>query len=255
MTIDLHRASTPSAIQADLFPGLQRHRFGPLVDGDWTAFRLWAPSVASADLLIKGREPVPMIRGPEGFLIASVENCGPGTRYKFRVGDVEFPDLASRQQDGDTSGWSVVRDVLRPSDRQGPVRPWHETIICEVHVGTVSPEGTFDGLRRRLEHFRDAGYTCLELMPINEFPGTRNCGYDGTLIFAPESSYGTPDQLRALVDRAHELELCMVLDVVYNHFGKVDNFVGRYAPEWFSDEITTPWGPGIIFDEEIVRQF
>ena len=117
------------------------------------------------------------------------------------------------------------------------------------------PEGTFEGLRERLEHFRDAGYTCLEIMPINEFPGARNWGYDGTLIFAPASAYGTPEELRALVDRAHELGLCMVLDVVYNHFGEVDNFVEHYAPEWFNDEVKTPWGPGIDFNQPMVRQF
>lgn len=255
MTIDLDRAASRPSIDVGLEPGPQRYRFGPQIDGDRTAFRLWAPTIASAELLIKGRDPVSMVRGPEGFLLASVESCGPGTRYKFRVGEHEFPDLASRQQDDDTSGWSVVRDVLRPSDREGPLRPWHEAIICEVHVGTASPEGTFNGLKARLEHFRDAGYTCLELMPVNEFPGSRNWGYDGTLIFAPENSYGTPNDLRALVDRAHELGLCMVLDVVYNHFGNVDNFVDRYAPEWFSRDIETPWGPGVNFNEEIVRQF
>lgn len=253
MTIDLDR----SAIQPRVATGAppQAVRFGPLVDGGITAFRLWAPSAPSADLLIQGRDAVPMVRSPEGFLLATLENCGPGTRYKFRVGDLEFPDLASRQQDDDASGWSVVCHPLRPSDRKAPVRPWHETTICEVHIGTVSPEGTFNGLRNRLEHFRDAGYTCLEVLPVNEFPGTRNWGYDGTLIFAPEHSYGTPEELRQLVDRAHELGLSMILDVVYNHFGETHNFVQDYAPQWFSDDVTTPWGPGINFDEPMVRQF
>jgi maltooligosyltrehalose trehalohydrolase len=233
----------------------RRYRFGPLIEGDTTTFRLWAPSLQGAELLIEGRDPISMNRAEDGFLIGKAAGCGPGTRYKFRTGDLVFPDLASRQQDGDTAGWSIVRAPLAPSDRQDPLRPWHESVICEVHIGTVSPEGTFDGLRRRLEHFRDAGYTCLEIMPINEFPGTRNWGYDGTLIFAPESSYGTPDQLRALVDRAHELGLCLVLDVVYNHFGNVDNFVQHYAPEWFSSKVKTPWGPGIDFNQPMVRQF
>lgn len=192
------------------------------------------------------------VDGFHTLIVAGVED---GARYRFRVGGLEFPDLASRQQDGDTSGWSIVRRPLPPSLRRAPLRPWHETLICEVHIGTVSPEGTFTGLKNRLEHFRDAGYTALEIMPVNEFPGARNWGYDGTLIFAPDGSYGTPEELRALVDRAHELGLCMILDVVYNHFGEVDNFVERYAPEWFDQSIETPWGAGINFDEPMVRQF
>jgi maltooligosyltrehalose trehalohydrolase len=149
----------------------------------------------------------------------------------------------------------MLRRPLATSDRNAPLRPWHQTIICEVHVGTVTPEGTFNALREYLPHFRDAGYTCLEIMPVNEFPGSRNWGYDGTLIFAPDGSYGTPEELRALVDGAHELGLCTILDVVYNHFGEVDNFIQHYAPEWFAPDVKTPWGPGINFDEEMVRQF
>jgi maltooligosyltrehalose trehalohydrolase len=184
------------------------YRFGPLVEADRVTFRLWAPSAKAAEVIIDGRAPVAMRRGADGFLIAVVDDCTHGSRYKFKVGELSFPDLASRQQDGDTSGWSIVRAPFAPSERETPLRPWHETVICEVHVGTATPEGTFAALAHRLEHFRDAGYTALEIMPINEFPGRRNWGYDGTLIFAPESAYGTPEDLRALVDRAHELGIC-----------------------------------------------
>ena len=235
--------------------GRAKYRHGPVVQGDATIFRLWAPGIRQASLELAGRLPLPMTRESDGFWMVAAKQAGPGTHYQFRVGDTVFPDLASRQQATDSSGWSVVRQPLEPSPRKTPLRPWHETIICEVHVGTASPQGTFNGLRERLEHFRDAGYSCLEIMPINEFPGRRNWGYDGTLVFAPEAAYGTPDELRALVDRAHELGLCMVLDVVYNHFGETDNFVQTYAPEWFNHEVETPWGPGINFDEPMVRQF
>lgn len=230
-------------------------RFGPVVHADSTTFRLWAPGVSKAEVVIDGRGSLPLRPLPDGFHGAEVEGCSEGTRYRFRAAGIEFPDLASRQQVDDASGWSIVRAPLPPSPRKEPLRPWHETLICEVHVGTASPEGTFRGLQDRLEHFRDAGYTCLEIMPVNEFPGTRNWGYDGTLVFAPESAYGTPEELRALVDRAHELGLCMVLDVVYNHFGETDNFVERYAPEWFNPRVETPWGPGINFDQAMVREF
>ena len=164
-----------------------------------------------------------------------------------------FPDLASRQQDAEAAEWSVVRKHIEPPPRFS--RSWTEAVICEVHVGTATAEGTFRALKERLEHFRDAGYTCLEIMPINECPGSRNWGYDGTLIFAPESAYGTPEDLRDLVARAHELGLIMILDVVYNHFGSVDNFAIDYVPEWFDQEVDTPWGPSIDFNQEMVRKF
>jgi maltooligosyltrehalose trehalohydrolase len=231
------------------------YRFGPLVGARRTIFRLWAPSAPGAEVIIEGRGAVPMRPADDGFLIAEVEGCTHGERYRFKVGELTFPDLASRQQDGDTSGWSIVRAPFAPAKRRTPLRPWHEAVICEVHVGTATPEGTFAALAEKLEHFRDAGYTALEIMPINEFPGRRNWGYDGTLIFAPESAYGSPEDLRALVDRAHELGLCVILDVVYNHFGEVDNFLARYAPEWFDPRVETPWGPGVNFNEEMVRQF
>ena len=228
------------------------YRFGPQLEGSKTRFRLWAPGLAHADLVVRGGPTLPMDKALDGFF-ETVAECGPDTRYKFRAGDIEFPDLASRRQDGDARGWSVVC----PQFASPPAfsRPWHEMVICEVHVGAATPEGTFKGLADRLEHFRDAGYTCLEIMPVNECPGQRNWGYDGTLIFAPESAYGTPQDLRDLVARAHELGLTMILDVVHNHFGSVDNFAAQYVPEWFDDQVQTPWGPGIDFNQEPVRQF
>jgi maltooligosyltrehalose trehalohydrolase len=229
-------------------------RFGPFLAGDKTTFRLWAPSLPSADLIIDGRPAQPMAKAADGFFIVDAEEAGPGTRYMFRSGGLSFPDIASRQQHEDANGWSVVRGPLAPG-RGNPVRPWHEAVICEVHVGAATPEGTFAALSERLEHFRDAGFTCLEIMPVNEFPGVRNWGYDGTLIFAPEHAYGSPEDLRALVAHSHELGLSMVLDVVYNHFGEADNFLPRYAPEWFKNDETTPWGPAINFDEPMVRRF
>lgn len=232
-----------------------RYQHGPLIGPDGTTFRLWAPGATAAGVIIDGGPQLPMSATEEGFWAATAKGIGAGTRYQFQIGDLVFPDAASRQQAEDAKGWSIVRRPFEASARRAPIRPWHETVICEVHIGTASPEGTFNGLRERLEHFRDAGYTCLEIMPVNEFPGARNWGYDGTLIFAPEAAYGSPEDLRALVDRAHELGLCMVLDVVYNHFGETDNFVQRYAPEWFNPEVETPWGPGINFDQRAVRQF
>jgi len=230
-------------------------RFGPLICGSTTTFRLWAPAARTASVIFRTGAAVPFSRTADGLLAAVAHECPPGTAYKFVIDGLEVPDPASRQQEDDADGWSLVVSPLPPSERNGPLRPWHETLLCEVHIGTASPEGTFIGLMNRLEHFRDAGYTALEIMPVNEFPGSRNWGYDGTLIFAPDRSYGTREDLRALVDRAHELGLCVILDVVYNHFGEVDNFIEKYAPEWFDKDIETPWGPGIDFTQPMVRQF
>ncbi|QQR34836.1 malto-oligosyltrehalose trehalohydrolase [Devosia oryziradicis] len=231
------------------------YRFGALADAEATTFRLWAPSANAVSVVFKDGDPVPLRRVDEGFLEAVVPSCPPGTAYMFRIDGKDVPDPASRQQESDSDGWSLVTTRLTPTGRDEPLRPWSETLLCEVHVGTASPEGTFAGLMRRLEHFRDAGYNALEIMPVNEFPGNRGWGYDGTLIFAPEAAYGTRDDLRALVDRAHELGLCLILDVVYNHFGDEQNFMKDYAPEWFDPEVETPWGPGIDFTQPMVRQF
>ncbi|PXA90857.1 malto-oligosyltrehalose trehalohydrolase [Nostoc sp. 3335mG] len=229
--------------------------FGPQIGSVGVTFRLWAPSAGAVSVIFPDREAVALGKNEEGWWSGTVKGCGAGTRYRFAVDGLEVPDPASRMQNGGTRGWSVVTAPLAPSGRAEPLAPWHETVLCEVHVGTATPEGTFAGLMRRLEHFRDAGYTALEIMPINTFPGERGWGYDGTLIFAPHSAYGTREELRALVDRAHELGLCLILDVVYNHFGEVDNFMDDYLPEWFDDTVETPWGPGIDMAREPVRQF
>jgi malto-oligosyltrehalose trehalohydrolase len=232
-----------------------QYRFGPLPGDTGTLFRLWAPSRQNVHLLLKDQNPIAMERQDDGFWQVHAEGVGPGARYQFVVDGQSFPDPASREQEEDVDGWSIVRGPSGREPQAGPLRPWHETILCEVHIGTASPEGTFKGLMDRLEHFRDAGYTGLEVMPLNEFPGERGWGYDGVLIFAPEKSYGTPEELRALVDRAHALGLCMVLDVVYNHFGEARSSMAVPAPEWFDPEIKTPWGPAIDVRRDVVRQF
>ena len=232
-----------------------QNKFGPQPDETGTLFRLWAPSQTSVHLLIEGRSPQPLDKQDDGFWVGHAAGIGPGTHYKFRAAGIDFPDPASRQQVDDADGWSVVRGSFNLPAHKGPLHEWDQSILCEVHVGTATPEGTFKGLMQRLEHFRDVGYTTLELLPINEFPGKRGWGYDGTLIFAPEASYGTPEDLRALVDRAHDIGLCIVLDVVYNHFGEACNYIPKYAPEWFDPEIKTPWGPAVNFRQEAVRQF
>ena len=147
--------------------------------------------------------------------------------------------------------WSILTP-LRWNETRWTGRPWHEAVLYELHVGI------FDGFRgviSELSRLAALGVTAIELMPIAEFPGARNWGYDGVLPFAPEASYGTPEDLKALVDAAHAHGLMIFLDVVYNHFGPDGNYVSLYAPQLFRDDAATPWGPAIDFRREEVRRF
>lgn len=229
-------------------------RHGPRRDGDAVRFRLWAPNSDEVELLRPDAGPLAMERDVDGFFSVSVPAAS-GQLYRLRADGLEVPDPASRGQSGDVDGWSRLRlDPLGPA-RRGPVRPWHETILCEVHVGTATPEGSFRALAGKLRHFVDAGYTAIELLPVNDFPGRWNWGYDGVLPFAPDESYGTPEDLRALVDAAHEAGLGVMLDVVYNHFGPSGNYLPHYAGSFFTERTETPWGAAIDLANPIVRAF
>jgi maltooligosyltrehalose trehalohydrolase len=225
-----------------------------LVDKSRTQFRIWAPDQKAVALAIEGRPPTPMTTSGDSWF-AVTANCGAGTRYRYLLQDGKaVPDPASRLQDGDVHGHSIVVDPAsyqwRKPEWRG--RPWAEAVLYELHVGLL---GGFDGVRRELRQLADLGFTAIELMPIAEFPGARNWGYDGVLPFAPESSYGTPDQLKALIDEAHGLGLMIFLDVVYNHFGPDGNDLPLYAGGMFRDDIATPWGPAIDFRRPEVRRY
>jgi maltooligosyltrehalose trehalohydrolase len=172
------------------------------------------------------------------------------------LGDgTRVPDPASRFQPEDVHGPSEVVDP-RGYRWQHPDwcgRPWHETVLYELHVGTFSEEGTFDGLRRKLDHLVGLGVTAVELMPLADFPGLRNWGYDGVLPFAPDASYGSPDQLKRLIDEMHGRGLMAFLDVVYNHFGPDGNYLSLYAPDYFDPNAQTPWGAAINYRQRPVR--
>jgi maltooligosyltrehalose trehalohydrolase len=229
----------------------------PLADGR-TRFRIWAPGARSVGLEVEGHPPVAMTRDESG-VHTGLANCGPGARYRYRpdVGDganLAVPDPASRAQPDGVQGPSLVVDPKayrwRRPDWRG--RPWETAVIYEVHVGLM---GGFDGLEAALADLADLGITAIELMPIAAFSGARNWGYDGVLPFAPAAAYGTPDQLKRLIDRAHELGLMMILDVVYNHFGPDGNYIGAYAPQMFREDIQTPWGGAIDFRRPEVRGY
>jgi maltooligosyltrehalose trehalohydrolase len=232
-----------------------RPSFGAnLISPGRTEFRIWAPGQRDVSVAIEDRPLLPMVRGEHGWFTAEAA-CGAGTRYRYVLQDgTRVPDPAARAQAADVQSESVVVDPAsyrwRRPDWRG--RPWHEAVLYELHVGTF---GGFNGVAQQLPRLAELGITAVELMPIAEFPGARNWGYDGVLPFAPEHSYGSPDDLKALVDAAHEHGLMIFLDVVYNHFGPDGNYLHAYAPEMFQDNVHTPWGPAIDFRRRQVRDF
>jgi len=232
-------------------------RFGPLLHRDGgTTFRLWAPA-ASEVALVTSRETVSVPHQGEGWYEVALRHAGPGTRYRFRIDDkIDVPDPASHCQPDDVHGPSEIIDhsyAWEARDWRG--RPWHEVVFSELHVGTFAPQGTFRAAIEKLDHVVATGITAIELMPVAEFSGRRNWGYDGVLLFAPDSAYGRPEDLKALVDAAHDRGLMVFLDVVYNHFGPEGNYLGQYAPQFFTSHHTTPWGDAIDYRVPQVRQF
>jgi maltooligosyltrehalose trehalohydrolase len=228
---------------------------GPELTSAGVQFRLWAPAAKQVELVLE--RPLRMERHESGWHTLLVPEARAGTRYKFRIdGELDVPDPASAFQPEDVSGPSEVIDhaahIWRATDWRG--RPWESAAFLELHVGTFTPAGTFQAAIERLDHVVDAGFTAIELMPVADFSGRRNWGYDGVLLFAPDSAYGRPEDLKALIDAAHLRGLMMFLDVVYNHFGPEGNYLGRYAPEFFT-AARTPWGNAIDYRIPQVRAF
>ena len=235
-------------------------RFGTEIDADGRVrFHLWAPSAREVALVLTADargavRAFPMRREAGGWFLAD-EAVAAGASYHFCIdGRIDVPDPAARAND-DVHGPSRLLDphayAWHDADWRG--RPWHEAVIYELHVGTFTPGGTFRAAIDRLDHLESLGATFVELMPLAEFAGTRGWGYDGVLWFAPESAYGTPDELKALVDAAHARGLGVLLDVVYNHFGPEGNWLHAYAPEFFNPEHHTPWGAAINYDGDASR--
>ena len=234
---------------------MSRRTFGPRLTEGGTSFRLWAPAARRVDLILK--TPQPMQPSHSGWFIANVDRAKAGTRYKFRIdNDIEVPDPASSFQPEDVFGPSEVIDhtsfAWRAQDWRG--RPWEDTVLIEAHVGTFTPAGSFRAMIDKLDHLAETGITVLELMPLADFAGRRGWGYDGVLWYAPDSSYGRPEELKTLIDEAHLRGLMVFLDVVYNHFGPEGNFLHRYAPAFFF-EAHTPWGSAIDYRVGEVRAF
>lgn len=228
--------------------------FGPVRQADGQVrFRLWAPAAQRVALQVGGDEPMPMTLNAQG-LYECLLDVAPGTPYFYWIdGTQRVPDPASRGQDGDVHDASRVPEAdyrWRTNDWRG--RPWTQTVIYEVHVGLL---GGYRGVQERLPDLAELGITAIELMPISDFSGPRNWGYDGVLPYAPDAAYGCVEELKELVDTAHSLGLQVFLDVVYNHFGPDGNYLHGYAPQFFRNDIQTPWGPAIDFRQPQVRAF
>jgi maltooligosyltrehalose trehalohydrolase len=255
--VDLNLEPTMSERVVDIQKHQHRYTlpFGAHALGNGqTSFRIWAPSRDEVELLIEGAAPVRMTSTGEGWFEA-VAPGGPGTRYRFRFDDtLSVPDPASRYQPDDVHGSSMVIDPLGYSwvQRDWRGRHWTDTVLYELHVGAM---GGYRGVQARLPELAALGITAIELMPLSDFPGRHNWGYDGVLPFAPDSAYGTVEELKALIDQAHGLGIQVFLDVVYNHFGPDGNYLHGYAASFFKDGTHTPWGPAIDFDRPEVSQF
>ena len=225
-----------------------------LPDGS-VRFRLWAPEPEKVDVLVDG-SLLPMTKvDPEWFELTT-NKASAGSHYQFVIdGESHVPDPASRFQPQDVHGPSEVisPDNFDWADANWNGRPWEEAVIYELHVGTFSPPGTFAGVEQKLDYLAGLGVTAIELMPVSDFFGKRNWGYDGVLPYAPDSSYGRPEDLKRLIQSAHNKGLMVLLDVVYNHFGPEGNYLRLYAPQFFTDRHCTPWGDGINFDGERSR--
>jgi hypothetical protein len=228
--------------------------FGPQITPEGITFRLWAPAAKRVDLMLD--RPHPMQAQPDGWYEAAIASARAGTRYHYRIdGERVVPDPASHFQPDDVFGPSEVIDHTQYRWRANwHGRAWPEAAVLELHVGTFTPAGTFRGVIDKLDHVRETGLTAIELMPIADFAGRWNWGYDGVLLYAPDSAYGRPDDLKLLIDEAHLRGLMVLLDVVYNHFGPEGNDLGRYAPSFFTSA-HTPWGSGIDYRVPQVRSF
>ncbi len=226
-----------------------------------TRFRVWAANVPRVELLIYDGDAVSaqpeMQPQDDGYFEAYLAGVGAGTRYAYSLdGGDPRPDPASRFQPDGVHGPSQVVDpmIFDWTDDQWRGLPLEDAIFYEVHVGTATPEGTFDSLINRLDDIVSLGVTAVEIMPIADFPGSRNWGYDGVSLFAPANAYGGPEALRRLVNAAHERGLAVILDVVYNHLGPDGNYLQQFSTQYFTSHHKTPWGDALNFDTEGSQQ-
>jgi maltooligosyltrehalose trehalohydrolase len=242
-----------------------RPRLGACPEAGGVTFRVWAPSWTRVELVLEPGLPASrrhlLEPSKDGMFSGTFRDVAAGDLYSYMLdGEGPFPDPASRFQPQGVHGPAAVVDphAYAWSDRGWRGIPLCDAVIYELHVGTFTPQGTFAGVTERLSDLAELGVTVIELMPVADFPGSHNWGYDGVSLFAPSRVYGTPEDLRRLVDAAHGLGLGVVLDVVYNHFGPDGAYASVFSPWYFSTKHTSPWGAAVNLDDEgsaYVREF
>src|ERR1700761_8971742 len=221
-------------------------------------FRVWAPGHDNVNLLL-GPRSIPMEKDAHGYFNADIKGIGDGARYQYELNGKNYPDPASAYQPDGVYGPSVVTDhrLFVWSDAHWHVPPFRELIFYEIHVGTFTPEGTFDAIIPRLNELAALGINALELMPVAACSGERNWGYDGAFLYAVQHIYGGPNALKRLIDAAHARGIAIFLDVVYNHIGREGNNLEAFGP-YFTEQYHTPWGKALNYDgawSDGVRQF
>ena len=220
---------------------------------DCCEFRVWSPLRENVSLKIVSPEErlVPLQKDEEGYWSAKVENVPPGTRYFYQLdNDATHPDPASQYQPEGVHGPSEVVDHQRFNweDQNWKTIPLEDLIVYELHVGTFTPEGTFDAVIPRIPELLELGINTIELMPIGQFPGERNWGYDGVYLYATQNSYGGPEGLKRLINACHQQGVAVILDAIYNHFGPEGNYMGEFGP-YFTERYRTAWGFAINYDQ------
>ncbi len=234
----------------------RRHKmpFGAEYENESVRFRLWAPAARQVEVCLGDHNQSQRLTldrcGGDWFELIA-EKVQAGTQYSFQIdGGQQVPDPASRFQPCDVHGPSEIIDpaAFEWHDIDWLGRRWEEAVLYELHVGAFTPAGTFLSACERLDYLAELGVTAVELMPVADFPGRRNWGYDGAFPFAPDSTYGRPGDLKEFIQRAHHRGIMVLLDVVYNHFGPEGNYLNLYAPQFFTERHKTPWGKGINFD-------
>ncbi len=226
-------------------------------EGSLTHFRVWAPGIKRLEVIVETPNRAPLIlpleKSSNGFFHGATSKVTSGDLYRYRLnGGDSYPDPASRYQPLGVHGPS---QVIHPSAFEWTDQGWtgvdlDDLVLYELHVGTFTPAGTFAAAAQRLPYLRDLGVTAVELLPVADFAGERNWGYDGVVLYAPARCYGAPDDLRRLVNEAHRLGLAVHLDVVYNHLGPDGAYHGMFSPYYFSQKHKSPWGAGVNFDGE-----
>jgi maltooligosyltrehalose trehalohydrolase len=223
---------------------------GVRIKGDKTQVTIWAPLAKEAFLVVNSSKEIKLTCSGEGYWSALVKDLKEGDHYRFRIDGKEYPDPASLSQPAGVHGPSAVINLqsFQWTDNDWNNLPLQDYIIYELHVGTFTTQGTFEAIEARLDYLLQLGITAIEIMPVAQFPGERNWGYDGVYPFAVQDSYGGPKGLQHLVNACHEKGLAVILDVVYNHVGPEGAYLGAIAP-YFTDKYHTPWGQAINFDD------